>query len=173
MYRIFVVMKKAPVVSTKGKRGASRRKTVKAVTTDKLIKVADKPILITQDDADNLFEDIVVPTNNTGLITNGFDAKGLSKLLVDADDRFTVATCEASAYQFMHCIAEMALEAVAAQGSDLNDNGTVSLIHTLKSDFEANKHTLKRGAITTQKVNAGQARKHHAAKASERFRAKV
>ena len=166
------------VLSTKRGRKAMRGPVArKAVTstasTQPKIIVTEKPQLIVQEVADDLFENVIRPSGNVGLLCDGFDAKALSKLLIDVDDRFTVATCEAAEYQFAHCVGELALEALEAQGMAFNGHGKITLVHTLKSDYAANKHTLKRGAIMTQSLNAGQARKHAGAKSAERFTAKV
>ena len=158
----------------KAERGSSTRKAVTSTArTQPTIVAVAKPQLIAQDVADDLFETVIRPSGNVGLLCDGFDAKALSKLLIDVDDRFTVATCEAAEYQFAHCVGELALEALEAQGMAFNGHGKITLVHTLKSDYSANKHTLKRGAVFTQNLNAGQARKHAGAKSAERFTAKA
>ena len=176
MFRIIMAAISKPRNSGKAasKRRASRGKSVSAESKNEAIVVPEKATLLLQSDCDDVFESIIKPTNNIGLILQPFDGKGLSELLVVADERFTVATCEKAAYQFMHCIVELTLEAFENQdGESMNKIGSVKLIHDLKSDFVANKHQLRRGAIVQQNLNAGQARKHHAEKAVERFDAKV
>ena len=153
-------------------KGASRRNSTRSVDSKGTEIKVEKATSFSQQVVDNAFDDILVTTNNTQLITGNFEknAKSIAELLEGSNPKWNEASVLENKNKFFSASVYRMVELFDKLGIDLNSElAKLTVTNKLNADLEHGKHLLTRGVSLTQEIAASGAKAIINAPRSEQF----